>query len=134
MSEATLKKTHELLEKLAEYMMNEVPRKSEVATKSELEKLAEYVMNEVPTKREMENRFQDADIKWDKCFQQIENELERKADKRDLEIVKENVQTILNGMDSMVQSLDVIRTEQSAFIAGLRRIENRVEILEKKVV
>ena len=112
MSEPTLKKTHELLEKLTEYMMNEVP-----------------------TKREVEKRFQE-----------IERELERKADKKDLVIVqkdlvvvkkelsvvrddllnvKENVCMILNGMDGMVKSLDDIRTEQSAFIADLRRIENR---------
>jgi len=113
MSEPTLKKTHELLEKLAA-----------------------YVMNEVPTKNEIEKRFQ-----------QIERELERKADKADLIIVKEdllmvkddlsnvkeNVSMILNGMDGMVKSLDIIRTEQSAFISGLRRIEKRVDMLEKKI-
>jgi len=113
MAEPALKKTHELLEKLAE-----------------------YVMNEVPTKQEVEKRFQ-----------QIERELERKADKKDLIIVqeelsgvkedlstlKENVGMILNGMDGMVKRLDVIQTEQSAFISGLRRVEKRVEALEKKV-
>jgi len=36
-------------------------------------------------------------------------------------------------MDGMVKSLDVIQTGQSAFISGLRRLENRVEVLEKKV-
>jgi len=113
MSEPILKKTHELLEKLAE-----------------------YVMTEVPTKREVE-----------KHFQEIEKELESKADKKDLIIVKEeltdvkeelstvkeNVQMILNGMDGMAKSLDDIRIEQKAFIYGLRRVEKRVEILEKKI-
>ena len=122
MTGPTLKKTHALLEKLTEYVINEVPRRDEVPTRSELEKLAAYVMNEVPTKREVESRFR-----------RIEHELEQKADKKDLEIVKENVQTILNGMDSMVKNLDVIRTEQKAFISGLRRLEKRVETLEKKM-
>jgi len=114
--------TRSELEKLAAYVMTEVPRRDEVPTRSELEKLAAYVMTEVPTKREVESRFR-----------RIEHELEQKADKKDLEIVKENVQTILNGMDSMVKNLDVIRTEQKAFISGLRRLEKRVETLEKKM-
>ena len=123
MAEPTLKKTHELLEKLAE-----------------------YVMHEVPTKREMEGRFQELNTEMEKRFQQIECELERKADKKelifvqeelsgvkeDLSTLKENVGMILNGMDGMVKRLDVIQTEQSAFISGLRRVEKRVETLEKK--
>ncbi len=84
-----------------------------------LEKLVEYVMNEVPKNQEIKRRFQ-----------QIEHELERKADrkdliivqeelsvvKEDLSILKENVGLILNGMDGMAKSLDDIRTEQKAFI------------------
>ena len=118
MAEPTLKKTHELLEKLVEYVMNEIPKKSEVMTKRELEKR----------------------------FQQIECELERKADrkdsiivqeelsvvKKDLPTLKENVGLILNDMDGMAKSLDDIRTEQKAFISGLRRVEKRLEVLEKK--
>lgn len=46
--------------------------------------------------------------------------------------MKENVQMILNGMDGMAKSLDDISIEQKAFIYGLRRVEKRVEILEKK--
>ena len=121
MPEPTLKKTHELLEKLVAYVMNEAP------TKSEVDKLAAYVMNEVPTKNEIEKRFL-----------QLERELERKAGKEDLFMVKddlsnvkENVRVILNGMDGMVKSLDIIRTEQAAFISGLRRVEKRVEKLER---
>ena len=124
MTKPTIEKTHELLEKLAE-----------------------YVMNEVPTKREMEQRFQEVNQEMEKRFQQIDRELERKADKEDfiivkeelsdvkeeLSTVKENVRMILNGMDGMAKSLDVIRTEQKAFISGLRRVEKRVEVLEKRV-
>ena len=111
MSEITLEKTHALLEKLAEYVMSDVPKKSEMMTRKELE-----------------NRFQ-----------QIENELMRKADKadlmdvkEDLNTLKENVRMLLNGMDGMVKNLDVIKTEQAAFISGLKRLEHRVEVLEKR--
>jgi hypothetical protein len=105
MSEPTLKKMHDLLENLAT-----------------------YVMNEAPTKQQVEKRFL-----------QIEREIERKADKddliaiqEDLSMLKKNTGKILNGMDGMVKNLEIIRTEQSAFISSLRRIENRVEVLEKK--
>ena len=113
MAEPTLKKTHELLEKLADYVMNEVPKKSQVMTKQELEKRFNELKLEI--KLDMEKRFQ-----------HMESELETKADKGD-------IQLILESMDGIVKELDSMRTEQSAFISGLRRIENRVEVLEKKV-
>ena len=55
MAEITLEKNHALLEKLAEYVMNEVSTKQEVDEKigkvdTKIDKLAEYVLNEVPTK------------------------------------------------------------------------------------
>ena len=145
MTGPTLKKTHALLEKLTEYVINEVPRRDEVSTRSELEKLAAYVMTEVPRRDEVPTRSELEKLaayvmtevptkrEVESRFRRIEHELEQKADKKDLEIVKENVQTILNGMDSMVKNLDVIRTEQKAFISGLRRLEKRVETLEKKM-
>ncbi|MCJ7509163.1 MAG: hypothetical protein MUO85_10640 [candidate division Zixibacteria bacterium] len=139
MAEPTLKKTHELLEKLVEYVMNEVPTRRDVDGK--IDKLAEYVMNEIPKKSEVMTKRE-----LEKRFQQIERELERKADRKDLIIVqeelsvvkedlptlKENVGLILNDMDGMAKSLDDIRTEQKAFISGLRRVEKRVEVLEEK--
>jgi len=106
MPEITLEKTHALLEKLAEYVMNEVPKKSEV-----------------PTKDEINARFE----KVDRRFAIIEHWLERleleKADKQDIE-------TILNILDKQTKQLDIIRTEQVAFDHAFRRIEKRVEILE----
>jgi len=125
MTEPTLKKTYDLMEKLADYVMNEVPSKSEVATKSEVEKLAEYVMKEVPSKEELEIRLGKIRLEIEKRIQKIEDKLDQKADKKD-------IQMILNGMDGMAKSLDDIRIEQKAFISGLRRVEKRVEILEKK--
>jgi len=107
MSEPKLKKTHELLEKLAEYVMHEVP------TKKELEKRLDEAKIEI--KLEIERRIQ-----------KLEDELGKKADKRD-------VQLILESMDGIVKELDVMRTEQKAFLSGIRRLENRVEVLEKKI-
>ena len=103
MTEPTIKNTHELLEKLAE-----------------------YVMNEVPNKKELQMRLGEVRLDIEKRIQKVEEQLDQKADKKD-------VQRILNGMDAMVKNLDDIRTEQRAFISGLRRVENRIELLEKKV-
>jgi len=81
--EPTLKKTHNLLEKLAD-----------------------YVMSRLPTREEMDAK------------------LGKKAD-------KEDVQKLLEGQDKIVQELDIIRTEQSAFHAELNRLEERIEHHEK---
>jgi len=92
-----------------------------------LEKLAEYVMNEVPNKKELEMRLGEVRLEIEKRIQKVEEQLDQKADKKD-------IQMILNGMDAMAKNLDDIRTEQKAFISGLRRVEERVETLEKKII
>ena len=74
MSEPILKKTHELLEKLAE-----------------------YVMTEVPTKREVE-----------KHFQEIEKELDCKADKKDLIIVKEELTDVKEKLSTVKENVQMI--------------------------
>jgi len=124
MANTTSEKTHALLEKLSEYVMRELPTRREVDGK--IDKLAEYVMHEVPNRKELEMRLGEVRLEIEKRIQRIEEKLDQKADKKD-------IQMILNGMDSMVKSLDDIRTEQKAFISGLRRVEKRVEALEKKV-
>ena len=48
-----------------------------------LERLAEYVMNEVPTRREMNSRFEQVERR----FERIEKELESKADKKDIQLI-----------------------------------------------
>jgi len=70
MTHSTPEKTHALLEKLAEYVMNEVPRK-----------------DEVPTKQEMNAQFE-----------QIERRLN--GVEKDVQETKTDVKLILNGMDS----------------------------------
>lgn len=134
MSEPTLKKTHDLLETLTEYVMNEVPKKNEVATKGEIEKLAEYVINEVPTKRHIDKRFEQVD----KRFEQVDKRFEQ-VDKRfgcleeDVKETKDNVKLILDGMDAQVKQTEILKIEQVAIKSGLKRLEKRVDIVEKKV-
>ena len=48
-----------------------------------LEKLAEYVMNEVPTNRKVDARFEQVERR----FEKIEKELESKADKKDIQLI-----------------------------------------------
>jgi citrate synthase len=95
MTEITIEKTHSLLEKLADYVMNEVPRK-----------------DEVPTKREMDARFD-----------QVEKRLDR---------VENDVKLILDGMDTQVKDMEILKTEQIALKSGLGRVEKRVDLLEEK--
>ena len=100
MADITIEKTHDLLEKLAEYVMNEVPTRRE--------------MNELPTKHEMYEA------------------LEKKADKKDVEKIKQGINTLLNGMDAQAKQLDIIRTEQVTTNAALQRHEKRITSLEEK--
>ena len=135
MTKITLEKTHSLLEKLTNYVMNDVPKKNEtdkladyvmreLPTRQEvdgkIDKLAEYVMNEVPTKKELNHSL--------KTLQIV---LDQKADKKDVDEIRQDLQIIINGMDKQVQQLDIIRTEQVAFDQAFNRLEKRVEKLEQ---
>jgi len=93
-----------------------------------LEGLAQYVMSEVPTKQEVERRFQQIDRRFQQIegrFVNVENELEKKADKSD-------IQLILEGMDTQAKQHDIIRTELSATNATLLRHEKRLTTLEER--
>ena len=107
MPEITVEKTHALLKQLAEYVMNEVPNKSEVATKDE-----------------MNARFEQVDRRFALMEQRLEKLELEKADKKDIE-------TILTILDKQSKQLDIIRTEQVAFNHAFRRLEKRVEALEQ---
>ena len=112
MPEITLEKSHALLKKLAEYVMNEVPRKSEV-----------------PTKKEMNARFEQVDAR----FERMARVLADKADKKDIERIQQKLDKLLEGMDSQAGQLDIIRTEQYATSATLDRHEQRLDVLETKI-
>ncbi|NQT27555.1 hypothetical protein HQ585_19530 [candidate division KSB1 bacterium] len=110
MSEIIPEKTHQLLEKLADYVMTEVPRKSEVASKDELGAVKQELG---AVKQELKT-----DI----------NELHE-----DVRDTKRNVKLILDGMDSQIKEGEILKTEQIAIKSGLKRVEKRVDVLEKKV-
>ena len=134
MTEPTTKKIQELLEKLADYVMNEVPKKSET------DKLADYVMNEVPTKKEMDGRFEQVDRSFDQAdqrFDQVDQRFDQVDQRlghveRDVQETKGDVKLILNGMDAQVKQVEILKTEQVAIKSGLSRVEKRVDVLEKK--
>ena len=135
MPEITLEKTHALLEKLAEYVMNEVTRKSEVPTRQEMD--AGFA--------KVDERFAKVDerfAKVDECFAKVDTrfakvdtrlaQLEYRLEKIELEKAdKKDIQTILSGLDKQAKQLDIIRTEQVAFNHAFRRLEKRVETVER---
>ena len=145
MSKITPEKTHALLEKLTNYVTSKIATKEEVndqiavvthklssvdnqfeTVNDKIDKLAEYVMNEVPTKKEMNHRFEQVDRR----FESIELRLDDVEE--DLKETKKDVKSILNGMDNTVKDMEILRTEQIAIHSGLRRMENRVDGLERK--
>ena len=140
MSEITLEKSHALLKKLAEYVMNEAPRKSEVPTKQEMNERFEQVDARFA---QVDERFAQVDERFaqvDERFEQVDERFERmarvladKADKKDIEVVQQKLDKLLEGMDSQIMQLDIIRTEQYATSATLDRHEQRLEKLEANI-
>ena len=99
-----------------------------------LEKLAEHVMNNVPTKKEMNARFEQVDRRFDqvdKRFEHVESRLDHVE--RDVSETKRDVKLILDGMDAQAKDTEILKTEQIAIKSGLTRVEKRVDSLEKKV-
>ena len=92
-----------------------------------LEKLAEYVMNEVPTRQEVNARFARLEGEL-----QITKEDVQEI-KMDLQETRKNIGLILDGMDAQAKQLDIIRTEQAATNAAILRHEKRITAVEEKV-
>jgi chromosome segregation ATPase len=97
-----------------------------------LEKLAEYVMTEVPTQREMDKRFDDIDKRFERIEKQLDQLRETKADKKDIIDLKRQLNVLTMGMDKLVGEVQINRTEQKAFDAALHRLESRIDDLEQK--
>jgi chromosome segregation ATPase len=144
MSEITPEKTHQLLERLADYVMTEVSTKTEVNQKisqvdEKIDKLADYVMAEVSTKAEVNQKISQVDEKIDQLANYVMNEVptKREIDERlervekDIGEVKQNVNLILEGMDAQAKQVEILKTKQTAFNHGFSRLEERVEKLEK---
>ncbi len=106
MSKITIEKIHALLETLAEYVMNDVAKKSEVnEIKTEVNEIKTEV-NEIKTEV---------------------NEI-----KNDANDLKNIMNIIITGQDKIVKELDVIRTEQVTTNSALLRHEKRITALEEK--
>ena len=170
MNGITLERVHDLLTQLAEYVMNEVPTRREVATKDDIQKMREELLSkeefneakkdfltkdefyeakkDLLTKEEFLKAKEDLLTKegFDKAkeelltkeeFQQttikILATLDQKADKSEVEKIRNDMDQLLQGMDAVAGELQTFRIERMAQTAALRRLEKRVEVLEDKV-
>jgi hypothetical protein len=75
-----------------------------------LEKLAEYVMNEVPTRKEMEAKLAHLESRLDAKLVSMEARLDQIADKQDVKRLEDKVNKFIEGMDAMVGELADQRT------------------------
>ena len=108
-----------------------------------LEKLAEYVMTEIPAiKEKLDQKADKADLlqKADKA------DLQQKADKIDLVLLSDKMDSlqknaerldnkidmILEGMDAQTQQLDIIRIDMKAMGGTLDMHERRLGNLEER--
>ena len=117
MTEITLEKTHALLEKLSEYVMRELPTRREVDNK--VDKLAEYVMNEVALKNDVPTKND-----FNAAIRTIQTALDQKADKKDVDEIKHDLQIIMNGMDK--QGQQYYTHGAGCFNDAFGRLEKRV--------
>ena len=95
-----------------------------------LEKLAEYVMNEVPTRREMDQRFEGIDKRFERIALQLDQIQKEKADKADVIEIKQQLDIMMTNMDKLVGDVQISRTEQKAFDVALQRLEKRIDDIE----
>ena len=109
MAEVTLQQTHTLLEKLAEYVMTEVPNRREMNERfAQVDNRFKQMENHF---EQMENRFGQIDDRFeqmenrfeqmDKHFQFIEYQLSQKADKSELAEIRDKVDYLIISMDAM---------------------------------
>jgi hypothetical protein len=95
MSEPNIKKTHELLEKLAVYVMNEVPKKGEV-----------------PTKQDMNEGFQRVEKEINEVKQNVNLILEgMDAQAKQAEILKTEQVAIKSGLFRVERRVDIIESK-----------------------
>ncbi|MDZ7721944.1 MAG: hypothetical protein U5R06_03715 [candidate division KSB1 bacterium] len=80
-----------------------------------LQQLAEYVMTQVPTKQEMNEK------------------LELKADKTDVQRIDNNVKLLLEGMDAQSKQLETLSIDMKAVSRTLDIHEQRLAMLEERV-
>ena len=112
MAKITQEKTHALLEKLAEYVMSELPTREEI--QNELNQKADKTeVNEIKT-------------------EVIGIKIEVNEIKKDVKDLSQKMNIIINGQDNQAKQLSDIRTEQAATNSALLRHEERITALEQK--
>ena len=90
-----------------------------------LEKLADYVMTEIPAiKEKLDQKADKTDIFL------VANDVSEL--KNDVRSVKATQQSMLNNMDFQAKQIDILRTEQLAQSKTLDRVDKRVKALEEK--
>ena len=149
MEKITPEKTHALLEKLAEYVMNEVPTRREMKQRFEgIDKRFDGIDQRLDGVDQrlngMDLRFEGIEQKFkgvDRQFGRIDERLDRmalqldrlqqeKADKADVVEIKKQLNTLMTNMDKLVGDVHIPRTEQKAFDAALQRLEKRIDDIE----
>ena len=111
MSDITLEKTHALLEKLANYVMSELPTRIE--------------MNETLAQKADKADLFLLDSKVSQLDEKI-NYLDGKLNRID-----EKMNLMLNGMDAQAQQLDILSTDMKAVSGTLDLHEERLGTLEE---
>ncbi|NIA31907.1 MAG: hypothetical protein GWP06_18600 [Actinobacteria bacterium] len=118
----TLEQIHALLEKLAEYVMNQVP------TRAEMDKRFEQIDKRF---KQMDKRFEQIDKRFeqvDKRFGQIDKRFEQ-VDKR-FEQIDKRFEQVDKQLHEIRQQIDLIRTGQAVFTKTFELHHKRLGILE----
>ncbi|MBN1560792.1 hypothetical protein JW998_11115 [candidate division KSB1 bacterium] len=142
MAEITLEKTHALLERLAEYVMTELPAiKQDVAVlkhdvavlKQDVAVLKQDVaglkQDVSGIKGELAKKADKEDVM--RIYLQLSKALDQKADKKDVERLQSQFHLLLEGMDNMAKELDIHRTERVAISKTLDIYNDRLGALEE---
>jgi peptidoglycan hydrolase CwlO-like protein len=122
MSTITLEKSHALLTKLAEYVMNELPKMD-----AKLSKL-DARMDQLDARMDQLDTRMD---RFDTRIDHFEARLEQKADKQDLKRIEDKIDMLLEGMDAQAGQLDFLRTEMAAVSKTLDVHNERLGKLEQ---
>ena len=99
-----------------------------------LEKLANYVMSELPTRTEMDEKLAQKADKADLFLLDSRvSQLDEKINYLDgkLNRIVEKMNLILNGMDAQAQQLDILSTDMKAISGTLDLHEERLGSLEE---
>ncbi|MBN1560790.1 hypothetical protein JW998_11105 [candidate division KSB1 bacterium] len=133
MSEITLEKNHALLEKLAEYMMNELPTRSEVDAK--LAQLREELRRTASKEELAQLREELSRTASKEELTELRIELTRKASIEQLDKLRvemnQKLDQLLQGQDAQAGQLADLRLEMAAVSKTLDVYNDRLGALEE---